>query len=173
MQCFIFTICANDISLISIKPCMCLSSMPPVKHHHPWLVSHASVFMCFPCTAVLLFFKRKAARGMQAEASLTQVGESDRVTNDQSLLSQHCDIFLNMAQTVRCKTKLVLGIFSWPLSEHCHLCQMSAMRCVCSAMWTCVRRYAHALIHINIIHIAVSSENESVHVYLLLKALYK
>lgn len=78
----------------------------------------------------------------QAEVSLTQVGESDRVTNDQSLLSQLCDIFLNMAQTVRCKTKLVVGIFICFFSEHCHFCQMFAFSC----MYVCTCAFDPAMI---------------------------
>ena len=69
---------------------------------------------------------------------------SDRKTNGSSLVSRHCVLFLNLAQTVRFKTKLVAGIFSRPFLKCCHLVGLRK-RCVmcgggvCASVGVCVR----------------------------------
>lgn len=47
--------------------------------------------------------------------------QSDRKTNGSSLVSRHCSLFLNLAQMLRFKTKLVAVIFSQPFLKRCHL----------------------------------------------------
>lgn len=109
---------------------------------------------------------------MQAEVSVTQVGDSDRVTNDQSLLSQLCDIFLNMAQTVR-YDQVGCWYFQLPpfraLSLLPDVCYSLNVLCMCAHVHLIQDVYMHltqpwyclVLIHSNIIYVGFSLEDEN------------
>lgn len=69
----------------------------------------------------------KVGYGITEEAKLDR--QSDRKTNGSSLVSRHCSLFLNLAQMLRFKTKLVAVIFSQPFLKRCHLVGVE-VRCV-------------------------------------------
>lgn len=74
----------------------------------------------------------KVGYGITEEAKLDR--QSDRKTNESSLVSRHCSLFLNLAQMLRFKTKLVVVIFSRPFLKHCHLVGVVVR---CESVCTC------------------------------------
>lgn len=91
----------------------------------------------------------KVGYGITEEAKLDR--QSDRKTNGSSLVSRHCSLFLNLAQMLRFKTKLVAVIFSQPFLKRCHLvgvevrcvlacahmremCKAGALLCICGCL---------------------------------------
>lgn len=98
-----------------------------------------------PVFLMLLCPNSKVGYGITEEAKLDR--QSDRKTNGSSLVSRHCSLFLNLAQMLRFKTKLVAVIFSQPFLKRCHLvcvcamCKVGALSCICRG-FTC--RYLYA-----------------------------
>lgn len=97
------------------------------KNAFPGDISSSSLSQCL----MLRCPNIKVGYGITEEAKLDR--QSDRKTNGSSLVSWHCSLFLNLAQMLRFKTKLVAVIFSWPFLKRCHLvCK------VCENMPVCV-----------------------------------
>lgn len=85
------------------------------KNAFPGDISPSSLSQCL----MLRCPNIKVGYGITEEAKLDR--QSDRKTNGSSLVSWHCSLFLNLAQMLRFKTKLVAVIFSWPFLKRCHL----------------------------------------------------
>lgn len=85
---------------------------------------------------------------------------SDRKTNGYSLVSRRCSLFLNLAQLLRFKTKLVVVIFSQPFLKRCHLVGVEVRVCECAACvcemckvgaLLCICRCLHASVCVHLI----------------------
>lgn len=87
-----------------------------------------------PVFLMLLCPNSKVGYGITEEAKLDR--QSDRKTNGSSLVSRHCSLFLNLAQMLRFKTKLVAVIFSQPFLKRCHLVGVEVR--VCESVRACV-----------------------------------
>lgn len=87
-----------------------------------------------PVFLMLLRPNSKVGYGITEEAKLDR--QSDRKTNESSLVFRHCSLFLNLAQMLRFKTKLVAVIFSQPFLKRCHVVGVEVR--VCESVRMCV-----------------------------------
>ena len=87
-----------------------------------------------PVFLMLLRPNSKVGYGITEEAKLDR--QSDRKTNESSLVFRHCSLFLNLAQMLRFKTKLVAVIFSQQFLKRCHLVGVEVR--VCESVRMCV-----------------------------------